>query len=72
MIYNTNVDIVNDDVCTNFGLILSICSQDIEKKKTILALIKGRNAVAYLQNMMIYHANVDLVNDDVNIKFGLN
>ena len=30
MIYNTNVDLVNDDVYTKFGLILSICSQDIE------------------------------------------
>ena len=29
-IYNTNVDLVNDDVYTKFGLILSICSQDIE------------------------------------------
>ena len=28
-IYNTNVDLVNDDVYTKFGLILSICSQDI-------------------------------------------
>ena len=30
MIYNTNVDLVNDSVYTNFGLILSIRSQDIE------------------------------------------
>ena len=30
--YNTNVDIVNDNVYTKFGLILSIHSQDIEKK----------------------------------------
>ena len=30
MIYNTNVDLVNDDVYTKFGLILSIRSQDIE------------------------------------------
>ena len=27
---NTNVDLVNDDVYTKFGLILSILSQDIE------------------------------------------
>ena len=32
IIYNTDVDLVNDDVCTKFGLILSICSQDIQKK----------------------------------------
>ena len=31
-IYFTNVDLVNDDVYTNFGLILSIRSQDIEQK----------------------------------------
>ena len=31
-IYNTNLDLVTDNVCTNFGLILSIRSQDIEQK----------------------------------------
>ena len=31
-IYNTNIDLVNDDVHTKFGLVLSIYSQDIEKK----------------------------------------
>ena len=29
-IYNTNIDLVNDDVHTKFSLSLSICSQDIE------------------------------------------
>ena len=29
-VYNTNIDLVNDDVYTKFGLILSISSQDIE------------------------------------------
>ena len=29
-IYDTNIDLVNDDVYTKFGLILSIRSQDIE------------------------------------------
>ena len=29
-INNTNIDLVNDDVHTKFGLILSISSQDIE------------------------------------------
>ena len=32
IIYNTNVDLVNDYVYTKFGLILSIRSQDIEKE----------------------------------------
>ena len=31
-IYSTNLDLVTDNVYTNFGLILSIRSQDIEKK----------------------------------------
>ena len=31
-IYNTNVDLVNDNVFTKFGLILPIRSQDIEQK----------------------------------------
>ena len=30
IIYNTNIDLVNDDVYTKFGPILSIRSQDIE------------------------------------------
>ena len=29
-IYNTKIDLANDDVYTKFGLILSIRSQDIE------------------------------------------
>ena len=31
-IYNTNLDLVTDNVYTNFGLILSIRSEDIEQK----------------------------------------
>ena len=31
-IYNTNLDLVTDNVYTNFGLILSIPSQDIDQK----------------------------------------
>ena len=30
IIYNTNIDLANDDLYTKFGLILSIRSQDIE------------------------------------------
>ena len=32
IIYNNNIDLVNDDLYTKFGLILSIRSQDIEYK----------------------------------------
>ena len=31
-IYNINIDLVNDNVFTKFGLFLSIFSQDIEQK----------------------------------------
>ena len=31
-VYNTSVDLANDNVFTKFGLILSIHSQDIEQK----------------------------------------
>ena len=34
--------------------------------------IKGRNSVANLRKMRIYNPNVDLVNDNVYTKFGLN
>ena len=70
-IYNTNIDLVNDNVFTKFGLILSIRSQDIEQNQ-ILISIKGRNSVANLRKTMIYNTNVDLVDDNVHTKFGLN
>ena len=34
-IYNTNLELVTDNVYTNFGLILSIRSQDIEQKPNL-------------------------------------
>ena len=44
----------------------------ILSKKQILKLIKGRNSVANLRKRMIYNTNVDLVNDNVYTRFGLN
>ena len=38
----------------------------------ILTPIKGRNSVANLRKMALYTSNVDLVNDNVYPKFGLN
>ena len=48
--------------------------QLVLKKKQILTSIKGRNSVANLQkkHTKIYNTNVDLVNDNVYTKFGLN
>ena len=44
----------------------------IFSKNQILITIKGRNSVANLRKTMIYNTNVDLVNDNVYTKFGLN
>ena len=70
-IYNTNVELVKDNVHTKFGLNLSIRSQDIEQHQ-ILTSIKGRNSVANLRKTIIYINNADLVNDYVYTNFGLN
>ena len=38
----------------------------------ILTSIKGSNSVANLRKTKIYNINIDLVNDNVYAKFGLN
>ena len=71
-IYDTDVDLVNDNAYTKFGLIL--ISQFVLKilsKNRILTSIKGGNSVAILQKTKIYNTNIDLVNDNVFTKFGL-
>ena len=44
----------------------------ILSKNQILISIKGCNCVANLRKTMIYDTNVDIVNDNVYTKFGLN
>ena len=44
----------------------------ILSKNQILISIKGRNSVANLRKTMIYNTNINLVNDNVYTKFGLN
>ena len=44
----------------------------ILSKNQILTSIKGRNSFANLRKTMIYNTNIDLVNDNVYTKFGLN
>ena len=44
----------------------------ILSKNQILISIKGCNSVANLRKTMIYNTNMDLVNDNVYTKFGLN
>ena len=44
----------------------------ILSKKRILTSIKGSNSFANLQKTKIYNTNIDIVNDNVYTKFGLN
>ena len=54
--------------------LVSICLffLKILSKNQILTSIKGFNSVANLRKIMIYNTNIDLVNDNVYTKFGLN
>ena len=45
---------------------------NILSKNPFLTSIKGRNSFANLRKTMIYNTNIDLVNDNVYTKFGLN
>ena len=70
MLYNPNVDLVNDNVYKN---LVKFCPfiLKIWGKNLILESIKGRNSVANLRKTKIYDTNLDLVIDDVYTKFGL-
>ena len=54
--------------------LVSICLffLKILSRNQILTSIKARNSVANLRKTMIYETNIDLVNDNVYTKFGLN
>ena len=60
IVYNPNVDLVNDNVYTKY------CIKILKKKTSI----KGRNSDANLRKMTIYNPNIDLVIDNVYTKFG--
>ena len=65
---NPKLDLVDDDVHTKFGQILSICSQDIEWKRNFD--IKARNSIKILHKMTCNNPKLDLVNAEVHTKFG--
>ena len=62
MIYNTNVDLVNDNEYTKFGLNRSIRFLDIEQKNSILTSIKGRNSVANKPKFELIQAFMHVLN----------
>ena len=57
-IYNTNLDLVTDNVYTNFGLILSIglFVSKILSKNSILTSIKGSSSVSNLPKFKLIQA----------------
>ena len=69
-IYNTNVDLVNDNVYTKFGLILSFCSQDMEQKPNS-DVNQGPLLCCKSAKNNDLHTKVDLVNNNVYTTFGL-
>ena len=71
-IYNTNLDLVTDNLCIQ--TLVSFCQfvLKILSKNQILTSIKGRNSLANLRKTTIYYTKEDLVNNNVYTKFGLN
>ena len=51
---------------------LVLFCQLVLKKNQILTSINGHNSVVNLRKTKIYNTDVDLVNDNVYTKFGLN
>ena len=71
-IYNTDVDLVNDNVYIQNLVLFCQFVLKILRKNRIQTSIKGSNSVANLQKKTkIYNTNIDLVNDNVFTKFGL-
>ena len=66
---NPKLDLVDDDVHTKFGQILSFVLKILSGNK-ILTSIKGRNSVKILRKMMGNNPKLDLLNVDVHTKFG--
>ena len=66
--YNPKLDLVNVDVHTKFGQILSIGSQDIERKQN--SDVNQGPSDKILQKMTGNNPKLDLVNADVHTKFG--
>ena len=69
-IYNSNKDLVDNNVYTKFGLNLFILSQDIGQKTN--SDINQRPLLCCKFEKKDYDTNIDHVNDNVYTKFGLN
>ena len=59
-------------MCMQNLVLICLFFLNILSKNQILTSIKARNSVANLRKTTIYDTNIDLVNDNVYTKFGLN
>ena len=66
---NPNVDLVNMNAYIKFGEILSICSEDNERRRNF-GVNQGPELWYKCAKMMCGNPNVDLVNMNAYIKFG--
>ena len=66
---NLKLDLINANVHTKFGPILSIGSRDIERKRNF-DINHGGNSVKILRKMMGNNPKLDFVDVDVHTKFG--
>ena len=64
-----NLDIVNINVYIKFDEILSICSQDIARKRKS-DINQGHNSVTNMRKMTGSNLNIDLININAHSKFG--
>ena len=72
MCNNPYLYLVNINAYKKFGAILSICSQDIERKQHFErnSDIKGHNSGTNAWKMMCNNLNLDLININAYTKFG--
>ena len=68
-LYNPNLDLIDVNVHTKFGKILST-GLKILSGNEILTPIKGHNSVANLRNLTLYNPNQDIIYANVYTKFG--
>ena len=66
---NPRLDLVNMNAYIQFGEILSICSQDIERTQNF-GLNQGPQLWYKCAKIMCNNPKLDLVNMNANIKFG--
>ena len=69
MLYNPNLDLINDNMYTKFKLMLSIHSQDIERNPNSYVNQGPSLCCKFVKKMTLFNPNVDLVNGNVYTKF---